>query len=93
MIADDGTRLEWLGSTLKYQRYRLCLRHHPSVDSVPDIKAQGVALGLGPMSVSGHSRPGRASDRSGHFRCTLIATDLCGTAEIRYVPKGDIRQL
>jgi hypothetical protein len=34
----------------------------------------------------GHSRPGRASDRSGHFRCTLIATDLCVAATFRDAP-------
>ena len=34
----------------------------------------------------GHSRSGRAGDRSGYFRCPLIAIDLWDTAEFRQVP-------
>jgi hypothetical protein len=34
----------------------------------------------------GQSRPGRASSRSSHVRCTPIATDFCGVAEFRDVP-------
>jgi hypothetical protein len=44
----------------------------------------------GGTSDAGHSRPGRASGRSGHVRCTLIATDLCGTAEFRDVPNPEV---
>jgi hypothetical protein len=43
-----------------------------------------------PRSAPGHSRPGRASDVSDHFRCTPAATDLGGAAEYRDVPTRDM---
>jgi hypothetical protein len=42
------------------------------------------------LSATGQSRPGRADSRSGHVGLPPIATDLCGTAEFRYVPVAAI---
>ena len=67
-IADDGTRLEWPGSTLKYQRYRGRRANTPS-SSAP-IRRLKATSSHGEMACMGRTSRSRRPCARGEVLCT-----------------------
>ena len=68
MIADDGTRLEWLGSTLKYQRYRG--RRANTLSSSAPIRRLKATSSHGEMACMGRTSRSRRPCARGEVLCT-----------------------